>query len=174
MYHKSGIIVEVKTTPRIPRQAYPNHLRQVKSCMAIAMALGYKIRYAKLLYLVIGSSADPEYLVTVTEEEKNEILEKLIGDAAELQYAIDSRDTSLVEGVFNDKNYENYRVLTGYVLVVLISSNVLILKGVAWGLVLLNSAESSESVIQSKIGVAQRCSRGDIPSATVALARSLG
>ena len=62
--------------------------------------------YGKLLYLVLGST---EYLVTVTEEEKNEILETLRGDAAELEYAIDSGEASLVEGVFNDPNYLNYR-----------------------------------------------------------------
>ena len=66
--------------------------------------------YDKLLYLVLGSNEeDPQYLVTVGDSEKNDILEKLRGDAAELTYAIDSKDTSPVEGVFNDPKYLNYR-----------------------------------------------------------------
>jgi hypothetical protein len=74
-------------------------------------ALGHKIPYGKLLYIVLSANPEEyfvEFTVTVSEADKKAILEQLIGDAAMLQYGIDSRNAALVKHSMMDRNFFGY------------------------------------------------------------------
>jgi len=100
-------VIEVKTSEsmNVTRQPYKNHTNQILYYMAITNA-----PYGKIFYILIGhpelDNCFYEYLVKFNHENhREEILKKLEGWAAELAYAIDSRNPALAEHAANDRNY---------------------------------------------------------------------
>ena len=64
--------------------------------------------YGKILYIVLTPDNEEyfvEFLVEVSEDERKQILEKIIGETAELQYGIDSRNAGLVQHSMRDGNF---------------------------------------------------------------------
>jgi CRISPR/Cas system-associated exonuclease Cas4 (RecB family) len=103
-----GVILEIKTTTKSVQKPNPNHIAQISAYISILSALGYQVPYGKLLYILLTPDNEEylvEFLVEVSEDERKQILEKIIGEAAELQYGIDSRNPSLVQHSMRDRNY---------------------------------------------------------------------
>ena len=64
------------------------------------------------MFLTVPTNLDEvfyEYLITISDEEKKEIRDKILSDAAELQYGIDSRNPAVVGHSATDKTYHNYQ-----------------------------------------------------------------
>jgi len=111
IHKKTGVIGEIKTSTKMIKQPCPNNINQLKSYITILSALGYNVPYGKLLYIVLSANPEEyfvEFTVIVSEQEKKVILEKLIGDAAELEYGIDSRNAALVKHSMMDRNFYGY------------------------------------------------------------------
>lgn len=103
-------IIEIKTTNSVgvSRKCYDSHIRQLKAYLSIVEG----VSYGKIFYMYLGTNLDKvfyEYLITVTEEEKKAIREKLLSDSAELQYGIDCRNAALVGHAATDKTYLDYQ-----------------------------------------------------------------
>jgi hypothetical protein len=102
-------VVEFKTTEsvKVAHEPYSYHLRQLMMYLSI---LGYS--KGVLIYLIVGSTHKvsnyfPEYHITMTEDERHNMLERIQKDATELQYGIDNRDPNLVGHVLGSSIYRN-------------------------------------------------------------------
>jgi hypothetical protein len=107
--HKaSGVIFELKTTSatRVMKQAYSNHIEQLKIYLALLNA-----PYGKLFYIVLGSGTDDsyfkEYLVELKPGERQKILAKLERDAEEFQRGIREKNPAHVSHMADKLEYLN-------------------------------------------------------------------
>jgi hypothetical protein len=105
--HKAtGTIIEMKTTlsVRVMREPYSSHLTQLKIYMSI---LGVPI--GMLFYVLLGTTTGDnhfkQYSVTLTQKERQKILNKLEKDAEEFQHGMDAKNPALVSHIADDSQY---------------------------------------------------------------------
>jgi hypothetical protein len=104
---KTGIEFKTTESTKVAHEPYSYHLRQLMMYLAI---LGYS--KGILLYLIVGSTHKisdyfPEYHLTMTENERHNMLQRIQKDATELQKGLDNKDPDLVGHVLENFNYIN-------------------------------------------------------------------
>jgi hypothetical protein len=107
-FHKpTSTVIEFKTsnavTVKDKEGVYPYHLTQLQYYMALTGA-----SQGVLLYIIMGSSylSDyfPQYHLTITENQRRYILERIERDVTELQMGIDNNLPNSVRHVLDDSN----------------------------------------------------------------------
>jgi hypothetical protein len=104
---KTCIEWKITESTKVSRDPYSYHLKQLMMYLAI---LGYS--KGVLMYMIIGSTHKvsdyfPTYHITMTEDERYNILERIEKNATELQNGINNRDPNLVGHVLGSSIYRN-------------------------------------------------------------------
>ena len=108
IWKQDHVIVEVKSTTSagVLKKPFKNHVRQISAYIAMTGA-----PYGKLFYIILGQpdikNPFQEYLISLTNEEREKILTDLENDALELQRGIDSKSPENVSHIAFDKSYKN-------------------------------------------------------------------
>lgn len=110
-FHKTtGTVVEIKTTNSVQVKdiggVYPYHLTQLRNYMSMMGSTS-----GILLYVIMDtpylSDYMPQYVMTMTEEERRRTLRHMEADATELWEAVDKRDLNHIQvwDIVKNSNY---------------------------------------------------------------------
>ncbi|MGB8936912.1 MAG: PD-(D/E)XK nuclease family protein [Candidatus Nitrosopolaris sp.] len=109
VHRATNTVIEFKTTEsvKVGHEPYSYNLKQLMMYMAILNS-----SRGVLLYLIVGSTHKiseyfPEYHLTMTEDERHNMLKRIQKDATELQNGINNKDPNLVGHILGSSIYRN-------------------------------------------------------------------